>query len=79
MALLAMTGCKRTTPTIALETLFELPPLHVFMDIQLRRGDYKGHLKIYEKFPSLVEMREVSDQLPMEFEFDMLFELVEAG
>ena len=88
MVLLAMTGCRRTTPTVAMETLFELPSLHAlivkevalasyrfFMDIRPLPGDYRGHLRTYEKFPGLVGMREVSDQNPLEFEFDMPFEL----
>ena len=67
MATSTTTGCRRTTPSVALETLLELPPLHIFivreaalaayrllMDIRPKPGDYMGHLRIYEMFPDLV-------------------------
>ena len=88
MATSATTGCRRTTPSVALETLLELPPLHIFivreaalaayrllMDIRPKPGDYMGHLRIYERFPDLVGMREASDQMPLGFEFEMSFSL----
>ena len=89
LAILAITGCRRTTPTVALEALLELPALptfitkeaaltsyRLFTDIRPKPGDYTGHLKIYREFPDLVGVREVSDQIPIEFEFDMTFDLV---
>jgi ribonuclease HI len=74
---------------VALETLLELPPLHTFIvkdaaltsyrlftDIRPKPGDYKGHLKIYEKFPNLVGVLEVSDRIPVEIETEPRFDII---
>lgn len=89
LAILSITGCRRSTPSIALETILDMTPLHVFiikeaalesyrllLEISPKPGDYRGHLRIYEKFKDLADSKAFTDQTPAIFEFDMPFDIV---
>jgi hypothetical protein len=89
LATLSMTGCKRSSPSIALDILLDLPPLHEFVikeaalesyrllsEINPKPGDYRGHLQIYEKFKDLADSKVASDQILGRYEFEMPFEII---
>lgn len=89
LALTAVTGCRRSTPSIALEMLLDMPPLHIYIqeeaakascrmieDINPRPGDRRGHLKIYEEFKTLIEMRAVTDSMKVQLEFEQNFDVI---
>jgi ribonuclease HI len=89
LAMSCITGCRRTTPTVALEILLDLPPLHTFIikeaaktsyrlyeEINPKPGNYKGHLKIYEKFQNLVDRKLISDSIPLKYDFEHKFDVI---
>jgi hypothetical protein len=88
LAMSSITGCRKTTPTIALEALLDLPTLHSYIqkeaalasfrileEIDPKPGDCKGHMRIFEKFKDLVDKKVVSDVMPLELVFDQTFEM----
>ena len=89
LAMLAIAGCRKSTPSAALETLLDIPQLHVSImkeaaltsyrlldEIKPKPGDFTGHLEIFEKFEELEETREASDQIPLRFDFDITFDTI---
>jgi ribonuclease HI len=82
IACLAVTGATRSAPTIALEAMLDLPPLHsyimreaasaAFRDpkrTQLRSGNHKGHLKIHSIFSAQMESNTISDLMPVRYNY----------
>ena len=89
LACLATTGAMRTTPTIALEALLNLPPIHIYVQkeaamtafrdanrLQLKPGNFKGHLEIFELFSNQMESNKISDIMTVRHNFELPFEVI---
>lgn len=88
MACVAITGCTRSAPTVALEAMLNLPPLHTHIKKEaamaafrdpdrgkLKPGNFKGHLKIHENFLTQMDSNTVSDMIPARYDFDHCIDL----
>jgi ribonuclease HI len=88
VATLGITGAMRTTPTISLDAILNLPPLDIYFlkdaantafrllkDHEFKPGDYRGHLRIYTLFSDLMNLHVVSDIMPKRYNFDIPYEV----
>ena len=77
LACLVVTGAMRSTPTVALEALLDLPPLHsqiqceamlagsrLLKEERLLPGDFLGHLSICRRLYDLPKFNCPTDDMP---------------
>ena len=86
LACVMVTGAMRSTPTVALDALLNLAPLHVevkkeavlsaFRVLNLYKylpGDFTGHLKVLNSFSELVNLNKIDDCMPITYNFGLPF------
>lgn len=86
MALIAITGAIRTTPTAALEMITGIKPLNVIIKerameqavcltnaFKYKEGDLKGHLNILKIIKPLFDMTKLTNMCPIVLKADMNF------
>jgi ribonuclease HI len=89
LATLAISGANRTAPSIGLDAMLNLPPLHIKVketaimesfrilgNTRLKPGDLKGHVKIMETLPNYMALHKISDCMPKTLNFDMPFQTI---
>ena len=88
LACLAVTGAMRSTPTVAMEALLDLPPLHIQVQREamlasskivreehLLPGDLTGHLSIYQRLVHYTDSDRLSDVMSPMVNFEHPFEV----
>jgi hypothetical protein len=88
MACVAISGALRTAPTVALEAMLDLLPLHLQIKKEAAKeacrlmkiytylpGDLTGHMEILKEFQGLASLHKLSDVIS-ETNFDLPFEVI---
>lgn len=89
LASLCITGAMRSTPSVALDVLLNLPPLQFQIEKEAmntawkvqqvekyKPGDFTGHLSILERMSGFCDLNLISDVIPKTYNFEKPFETV---